>query len=219
MRTIRVTGKGTLKVHPDMTRISINLSKVYEDYANTLRHSSEDTERIRDLLYRFGFDRSDLKTQYFNVDSEYESYYEKNERKSRFIGYRYSHEMKVEFESDNERLGKILYALAHCDLHPEFNLSYTVKDREAAKNELLGKAIKDAKDKAHVLSSAAGLQLKEIQSVDYSWGEINMVVTPMGRAMDMCDEIGESAGASYDMNIEPDDIEVSDTVTVVWEIV
>jgi hypothetical protein len=24
--------------------------------------------------------------------------------------------------------------------------------------------------------------------------------------------------ASYDMNIEPDDIEVSDTVTVVWEI-
>lgn len=25
-------------------------------------------------------------------------------------------------------------------------------------------------------------------------------------------------GASYDMDIEPDDIEVSDTVTVLWEI-
>ena len=28
--------------------------------------------------------------------------------------------------------------------------------------------------------------------------------------------LGESAG--YDMDIEPDDIEVSDTVTVLWEI-
>jgi uncharacterized protein YggE len=27
-----------------------------------------------------------------------------------------------------------------------------------------------------------------------------------------------AAKASYDMDIEPDDIEVSDTVTVVWEI-
>lgn len=30
---------------------------------------------------------------------------------------------------------------------------------------------------------------------------------------DMMNEVG-----SYDMDIEPDDIEVSDTVTVVWEI-
>ena len=27
-----------------------------------------------------------------------------------------------------------------------------------------------------------------------------------------------AAGGSYDLNIEPDDIELSDTVTVVWEI-
>lgn len=26
------------------------------------------------------------------------------------------------------------------------------------------------------------------------------------------------SGTSYDMDIEPDDIEVSDTVTVIWEI-
>ncbi len=27
-----------------------------------------------------------------------------------------------------------------------------------------------------------------------------------------------AGGASYDMDIEPDDIEISDTVTVIWEI-
>ena len=54
--------------------------------------------------------------------------------------------MKVEFESDNNRLGKILYALTNCPVKPEFRISYTVKDPETAKNELLGKAVSDAKD-------------------------------------------------------------------------
>ena len=39
MRTIRVTGKGQLKVHPDMTVISIELEGRYPAYDDTLRHS------------------------------------------------------------------------------------------------------------------------------------------------------------------------------------
>ena len=128
--------------------------------------------------------------------------------------------MKIEFDSDNERLGKILYALARCELHPEFTISYTVKDQEAAKNELLGKAVADAKEKANVLAKAADLQLKEIQTVDYSWGEISMEVRPVGGMLRankmMAAECAEDA--AYGMDIEPDDITVSDTVTVVWEI-
>lgn len=46
MRTIRVTGKGQIKVKPDMTRISITLEGMYPDYAETLRHSSEDTDNM-----------------------------------------------------------------------------------------------------------------------------------------------------------------------------
>ena len=42
---------------------------------------------------------------------------------------------------------------------------------------------------------------------------------PMGKAMLMEDCMCESAPhSSYDMNMEPDDIEVSDTVTVILEI-
>ena len=55
MRTIRVTGKGTLKLRPDTTRISISLEGLFPEYSETLRRSSEDTERIKDLLARFGF--------------------------------------------------------------------------------------------------------------------------------------------------------------------
>ena len=176
MRTIRVTGKGQIKVRPDMTRITLSLEGTYPEYGEVLRRSSQDTEQLKDLLTGFGFERSDLKTLNFHVDTEYESYKDHGAYKQRFVGYKYHHTMKVEFESDNERLGKVLYALAHSPVRPEFRLSYTVKDPEAAKNELLGKAVTDAGAKAAVLTQAAGVALKDIQSIDYSWGQIDFEV-------------------------------------------
>jgi len=221
MRTIRVTGKGQIKVKPDTTRITLSLEGTYPEYGETLHRSSQDTEKLKDLLTGFGFDRSDLKTLSFSVDTEYESYKDKGTYKQRFIGYKFHHVMKVEFLSDNDRLGKVLYALANCPVRPEFRLSYTVNDPEAAKNELLAKAVADAKQKAAVLTAGAGVEMKDIQSIDYSWGEINFEVQPMSRMVmtEECLAEPTAVGAgSYDMDIEPDDIDVSDTVTVVWEI-
>ena len=219
MRTIRVTGKGQIKLRPDMTRINISLEGTYPEYHETLRYSSESTEALKDLLTSYGFEQADLKTLDFSVDTEYESYKEHGTYKQRFVGYKYRHLLKVEFDSDNKRLGKILYALAHSPLRPEFRISYTVKDQEAAKNQLLGKAVNDAIEKSDVLARAAGVVLQGIQSIDYSWSQINFEVRPMDRmVVNKCYEpCGESSG-NYDMDIEPDDIDVSDTVTMLWEI-
>lgn len=221
MRTIRVTGKGQIRLRPDTTRISITLAGTYPEYSEALQHSAQDTERLRDILSGFGFERSELKTLNFKVDTENETYNEDGCYKQRFLGYKFLHQMKVEFESDNERLGKILYALAHCPVNPKFKLSYTVKDQEAAKNEVLGKAVTDAMRKAVVLTQAADVELKDIQSIDYSWGQIDFEVRPMSRDMLTeyeSDDLLTPLRASYDVDIEPDDIVVSDTVTVVWEI-
>lgn len=219
MRTIRVTGRGQIKVRPDTMRITVTLSGVFKEYADTLRRSSENTEALKDVLSAFGFERSDLKTLSFNVDTEYESYRDKNnDYRQRFVGYRFNHILKLEFASDNDRLGKILYALANCKVRPEFRISYTVADPEAAKNLLLGKAVADAREKAAVLTQSGGVGLKEIQSIDYSWGEIDLEYRPMrGDALIECRAV-PMAAKSFDPGIEPDDIDVSDTVTVLWEI-
>jgi hypothetical protein len=220
-RVIRVTGKGVIKVKPDMTRITMTLTGCYVDYEQALYMSGEDTERLKDILEKQGFERSDVKTISFYVDTKHESYQAEDKSwKNRMVGYEYRHILKVEFDSDNKRLGRILYVLANATtVHPEFRLSYTVKDKEASKNALLGKAVEDAKEKAAVLTQAAGVSLKEIQSIDYSWGEINFDYSPMGGDMLMC--LSEKACApdeGYNMDIEPDDVEVSDTVTVVWRV-
>ena len=139
--------------------------------------------------------------------------------KRRFEGYKYIHHMKIEFASDNKKLGQVLYALAHSSLKPEFSIEYTVADVEKCKNELLHKANEDSIQKAQVLTTAANVKLGEIQAIDYSWGEIDFVTKPMNEMRLMeCTECEMSAPAAYDIDIEADDIDVTDTVTVVWEI-
>lgn len=217
MKTIRVTGKGKIKLHPDTTRLTLTLEGLCKDYEKTLQDSAKMTDELKNLFTEFDFEKSDLKTLSFNIDTEYESYKEKGVYKQRFKGYSFRHVLKIEFDSDNKRLGKILYALAHSQASPEFKISYTVKNPENAKNELLAKAVLDAKKKAELLAKAAEVPLKEIQSIDYSWGEIQFETQPVRMMEEKCFSICSSA-ESYDFDIEPDDIDAEDTVTVVWEI-
>ena len=216
MKTIRVTGKGQIKVHPDMTRIVITLKDRYKEYSEALRHSAEDTESLRDILNDLGFERSALKTLRFDVEAKYE-YKDEKRYKRYFDGYEYEHTMKVEFESDNKLLGRVLYALANSPVSPEFQIGYFVKDQEAAKNTMLANAVADAREKATVLTQSAGVILKNIQTIDYSWGEVRFESRLMECASGgAC--YSPTPDGCYDMDIEPDDIDASDNVTVIWEI-
>ena len=217
-RTIKVTGKGVVKLKPDLIRISLTLQDVRIDYSEVLKESARQVEMLKDAFEKIGFCRNDLKTLNFNVDTENESYKDKNENWLRkFVGYKFTHYMKIEFDADNELLGKVLYALANVPVKPEFRISYTVRDVEKAKNLLLKDAVTDSKEKAAVLTEAAGVALGDIMAIDYSWGEIDFVSGSTVDYMSLHDDCLPCAG-SIDMNIEPDDINVSDTVTVVWEI-
>lgn len=217
MRTIRVTGKGMLRVKPDLMRITLSLEGTNMEYGKALEQSARDTEKLKELMAGFGLERSSLKTLRFDVDTEYCRDKVGDSYESRFAGYKYEHVMKVEFPADRERLGKILYALAHCPMQPEIRLSYTVSDPEGAKNELLSRAVTDAKEKARVLTQAAGVVLGSIQNIDYSWGEIEFEMRPVQNMM-MADALPIGVQGSYDLDIEPDEEEVTDTVSIIWEI-
>ena len=218
IRMLRVTGKGMLRIRPDLTRLTLTLGGVCPEYGETLKKSSRDTEQLKDLFTELGFARSDLKTLQFDVDPEYEGYEEGGVYRQRLAGYRFRHVAKIEFASDNDRLGKILFALADSPVDPEFGISYTVRDPEAAKNQLLAAAVKDAGEKAKVLAKAAGVKLKDLQSIDYAWGQNDFEVRPVNRMLKADRSMRTAASGSFDMDIEPDDMEVTDTVTVTWEI-
>ena len=219
-RLIRVTGTGSLKLKPDTTRLNITVRGNFMEYADTLSNSAEDTRALRDALIPLGFAGDQLKTTSFNVDTRYEGYNDGNGNyRERFVGYEFIHTLKLEFPSDNELLGKTLYALAHSPITPEFRISYTVADKESAKNELIAKAVEDAKQKAALLAEASGVALGDIQSINYSMNEPDFEVRAMNGMFKAAMKFGGcEEDCAYGMDINPEDIRVDDTVTIVWHI-
>ena len=214
MKTIRVTGKGMLKIRPDLTNITLTVTGQQKDYGAALAESAEKTQNLRGALEALGFAREDLKTQFFNVDTAYENVQEHGAYRQRFAGYRCTHELKLAFAPDNDLLGRVLYALANSPAAPEFSISYAVKDPEALKNELLQKAVADAKAKAGVLADAAGVRLGELQSISYDWGNAAFELQPMNA---LCKATPTGADR-FALDVQPDDIAADDAVTAVWEI-
>lgn len=220
-KIIRVTGKGQISIPPDRICLIFELEEQRDTYRDVVRASKRSADELRHIFEKIGFDGKELKTTNFEIESVFEN--EKNKKdewKRVFKGYKYSHMLKIEFDLDQDLLGKILGCVAKCECHPEFVISYTIKDKEAVKNKLLEKAVKDSKVKAEVLAKAAGMKLDELISIDYSWAEVELTTSPYGRLMDGMRLSSDEDYYMSDepMRLEPDDIKASDTVTVVWKL-
>lgn len=219
VRTLKVTGKGKLSVKPDRIRLAMEISDTRTSYEELLRLSADIVEKLKDCIESAGFERSELKTTNFNMNTKYENYQDKDRSwKSRFAGYEFHHGLKLEFDAQSELLGKALYALTRTDACPEFRIIYTVKDSEAAKNALLEDAVADAGNKAEVLARAAGVKLGNIMNIDYSWNKLEIEAQPMRMMKNAMMASDNAAEQAYNIDIEPADIDVSDNVTVIWEI-
>ena len=217
-RTIRVTGTGNVSIKPDITIIELQFRRVMPTYEETLKASTEDVMSARKALVIAGVDEKALKTTDFNVGANYEYYYdEKNNSRKRFNGYFYEQSLKVTFDVNNELLGKVLYQLSQLDVHSEFNIRYGIKDTEKVKNELLASAIKDSKTTAEIITKSAGLVLGDIIDINYSWLNIEFSSRPyaLERPTMCCSSIDKGR---FDIDIDPDDIEKSDNITVVYQI-
>lgn len=205
-----------MSVKPDTTSLRITFGGIYKDYEETVRQSAEKTKILREAIEKSGLPGEALKTKDFSIQSEYESYRDyNNDYKKRFLGYKFYHKTQIQFPKDNKMLGRILYELSLCSVKVEFSIDYTVKDKDAVKKEVIKRAVENSREKAEIMAIAAGVSLGEVQSIDYSWVEIDIRTSPVDKL-----EVRKSYALepSYDIDIEPDDIDLTDTVTIVWEI-
>lgn len=218
-RMIKVTGTGRMAVTPDQIEVNIQAEGRYPDYEETVSHSAADTGILREAVQAAGLDPKDLKTTYFNVDTDYENYEDENGRwRNRFCGYVYRHSLSITIPRDNAVLGRLLYQLANCSVKTEFSFRHTVSDPKAAKNELLARAIADSREKAEIIAREAGLPLGEIQSVDYSWQQMQIYSEPITMVGVGFSEKRSMLADSMDIDIEAADINIEDTVTIVWAV-
>jgi uncharacterized protein YggE len=187
------------------------------DYADTMNRSAVMLDALRTAIASVGHNGKSLKTTSFNIDTKYESYKDKRDTwQRRFEGYVCSHSLVLEFDLDMKLLAATLAAIAECEAKPEFSIRFSVKDRNAISEQLLISAVENATAKARVLAKAAGVELGEILCIDYSWGELRLFSeTEVEPRMMACMAADSDVG---NIDIEPEDVDVSDSVTVVWSI-
>lgn len=130
-----------------------------------------------------------------------------------FCGYEVTHNLKLAFDFDMGRLSQALSAIAGCLSHPQLSVAFTVKDATAINEEMLRSATANAKKKAEILCEASGVTMGNLIAIDYNWGELDIY---SHTRYDCCEDAMPLMAKSID--IDPDDIDVSDTATFVWEI-
>lgn len=216
MKTITVKGVGTASARPDFVVLSLSLETVDQTYETAMNKAAEKIGELNSSLAKVGFEKESVKTIDFDVRTDYESEKDRNGNYRRvFNGYVVKHRLKVSFDFDTKVLAQVLNAISSCVARPELSVCFTVKDPSAINEALLVSATENAKKKAVILCGAMDSKLGEIVSIDYNWGELDIYSRTRYEVEDDCKCL---MAAPMSIDVEPDDIDTSDSVTFVWEI-
>lgn len=210
-RTIVVKGTGTASAPVDMVVIKTTISALDLEYEDSFLYNAHKTEKFKRALTSIGHDENSIKTSDFSVTKETEQYKEGKEYKYRFIGYRVSHRITVEFPFTKSLLSKTIKALSKTDVYSNLDFTFTVKDKDKLKKEVLRNAAINAKEKALILAEASGVSLGEVLNIDYNWQEVNIYSRSNFDFL-----VNESIDMNVDIN--PNDVEVDDVVTIIYSI-
>ena len=213
-RTITVKGIGKVSARPDFVVLSMTLQSNHMDYDKAMEMAASHIQHLNETLAAIGFEKGSVKTTNFNVRTDYDRVKDRNGNyKSVFNGYEVTHNLKLSFDFDMGRLSQALAAIAGCLSHPQFSVAFTVKDATAINEEMLRSATVNAKRKAEILCEASGVTMGDLIAIDYNWGELDIY---SHTRYECCEDSMPLMAKSID--IDPDDIDVSDTATFVWEI-
>ena len=165
-RTITVKGTGKVSTKPDQVVLSMTLETTHKEYDQAMKIAADHIQQLNTVLCGIGFEKSDLKTTSFDVDTEYGYVKIHKESERVFQGYKVMHRMKLTFDLDMQRLSQTLSAIAGCLAHPQLSIDFTIKDTTAINEELLRSAAINAKKQAVVLCDAAGVTMGELIAID-----------------------------------------------------
>lgn len=207
MRVLSIKGTGKVSKKPDLIVIGFKIVSDNFNYDDALNDLNRRTNILRQDIVSAGFDRDDLKTTNFNIDTKYK--YEKGQ--SYFIGYKASHDLKLEFNYNRGLLNKLLKIVSVSEANSEFKIYFEVKDKENFKNELLKNAVENARKNALVIADTAEVKLGKILNINYDWQEIVFRSQVVMEEMNLYE-------SKNSIDIVPEDVKASDTVSIEWEI-
>jgi uncharacterized protein len=214
---IRVTGSGALHVVPDVTRVELSLVSLHDSYEDAYMQAKNDTDKLGKMMEELKLDVTLPKTKSLDINKKTKNEYDRNNHYvgEIFLGFELEHHVKIDLGMDNVLLNSLVRLVGRQLKQAELSIGYTVKDPRPIQLKMLERAVKDAKEKATIMAKASGCKLGAVSHIDYSVQELH--IYSQARNFHCAEEAACCRPSSLD--ITPDDLAVSDNVTVEWYLI
>ena len=124
---ISVKGTGRLSLSPDQTDILLTLNSRDKDYPTAAGIAESRIESLKTALLPLGFSPEDLRTSGFSVRAEYEGVQdEKGIFRNVFSGYCCTHQLRLTFPMDNQKLSEVISAVSSSGAEPELSITFGI---------------------------------------------------------------------------------------------
>ncbi|MFA6889070.1 MAG: SIMPL domain-containing protein [Candidatus Woesearchaeota archaeon] len=210
--TITVSESAEKEVMPDEGQVYIEIETRAETAQETKNQNAQINENVLNALIDYGIASEDIETTSYYLNEE--TKWDRETEEYIMTGYVLTNIIKVT-TSDIENTGEIIDTAVNAGATGVNNVQFTLSQaRESElKAELLADAAQKAKTKAEVLVNAVGAELGELKTMSESSYYNPMPWYAKSAVMDMA-----VSAESYDTSISPEQLTVSATVTLTYEI-
>jgi uncharacterized protein YggE len=212
---LKIKGSGEIRVAPDLAVVNMTVKAIDMDFNQAVKALNQKTDKLHKKLQSAGFKPSEIKTSQLNVQEN------GHWRNGEYIdsGYVAMQHIELRFKRDQQRIGSLMEAFAdEQGAEALFQLGFALSDevRKEAGEELIRKAIMDARNKATVIAKTSGVKLGKIRSISY--GQPDFQPMPMYNDMTMNMRMNSAESKQGVADMEVSEIEMRDDLIVVWDI-
>ena len=169
VRTMNVSGTGTVELSPDIARVNIGVRSQSPDVSQALEENNSTAEGIIQALTDLGVEQNDIQTRNFNVFPQQDRQPGPEGDVEETQTFVVENTVSVTVR-DLDSLGEVLSTVVQEGANTIHGVNFDVEDREAAVEEARGLAIEDAKAQAQAIAESAEIALGSIHSISINEG-------------------------------------------------
>ncbi len=201
---ISVSGRGVIKVKPDIACINIGVETRNADAQKAQQDNARVMDKVVEKIRSLGIEEEDIKTIRYNLYPLQK--YDKETGKSSVYEYRAVNIVEVTVR-DIDKMGTVIDGVASVGSNTVSGIRFGVADNQKYYTDALEMAVKNAAGKAESIAKALGVTLK---------GAVNVQETSYGEPVIRYDSASKMKSDAEDVEtpVSPGELEISAGVTV-----
>jgi uncharacterized protein YggE len=171
LHLIFVNGVAEKTVEPDMIAVRLESWAKSNVASKAQEQQAAQFAKLKNGLEKFRIKKEDIQTEAYSVNPEY--VYDQKSQQSKINGYRVSHVVMVIYRKIDD-VGSFLDSMVTSRGESSGisvqNISWDSSKKAEVEVAALAEAVKNARQKASQLASAAGVQIKAVHRIQHSSG-------------------------------------------------